>query len=711
MLTSFRHPNPTGSLIPPPALRSSWLFTSLAFLMAASALTGAACECTPSPEVSTPSAKDDTESSRSLAQGRLDREPDRAALSDVFDLRVSDRRVSDRQVFDLHPTGTGSETHQAHKRSKKVVEKLTYQQIVDPRRKAPGSVSFQTVGAGGLIRAKRLPLVGRHYRVCKICWNRRTNFGTDELIELMTHAAGEVASRFPRSKLMIGNLSRKKGGRIRWSRSHQAGRDADLMFYVRLRGHRVVSPGFVRFGNGLLRSMTRRYEFDTERNWALVKALITHPTVQVQWIFIADHLRHALLDWGLEHGEPMSLLRKAAVILRQPSDSTPHDDHAHVRIYCSRQDRLEGCLNTGPYWQGVETHRAAVAARVQTLLEGLGDNDSKVRVRVIGFLQRLHAPEVAPRIAQTGLVDPSPEVRHAALDALIRWQSHDPRVVDSLLRLVLRPGTGFRVTDPVFEKTTLASLLSSAPPPDEEKDPQKTKKSAKTREVFDAHRTPHQIRRAYVALSEIESPRIIAFFRAGLTSKRMVGRSRRYRASLPEPLLAAWAAKSQAPTELVGDLIRTLGHPRPDVRQAAAETLRKTTNHSLGVKWARAMGATVLRKHASRWRKWWSIHSHLSRRQLVVDGFRQVRPRLRRYADLEDPWALRNLIALTRYPTFRGDNAHELLRELTGVRAKDRLPAERHRWWVHWWRSAYPHLVKERRAAGPLARKESTKKR
>ncbi|MEO8214535.1 MAG: hypothetical protein ABI560_15140, partial [Myxococcales bacterium] len=40
-------------------------------------------------------------------------------------------------------------------------------------------------------------------------------------------------------------------------------------------------------------------------------------------------------------------------IIRQPSDSEPHDDHMHVRIYCDPNDRALGCSDHGPvrWWK------------------------------------------------------------------------------------------------------------------------------------------------------------------------------------------------------------------------------------------------------------------------------------------------------------------------------------------------------------------------
>jgi hypothetical protein len=41
-----------------------------------------------------------------------------------------------------------------------------------------------------------------------------------------------------------------------------------------------------------------------------------------------------LLDHARAIGEPEGLIDLAAASMSQPSDSAPHNDHMHVRIYC-----------------------------------------------------------------------------------------------------------------------------------------------------------------------------------------------------------------------------------------------------------------------------------------------------------------------------------------------------------------------------------------
>ena len=79
-----------------------------------------------------------------------------------------------------------------------------------------------------------------------------------------------------------------------------------------------------------------------------LKELLTAPEAPVQWIFIYQPLANRLIDHAQQLGEPEALIARARRTLRQPGDSARHDDHMHVRIYCSATDRAYGCVDIGP---------------------------------------------------------------------------------------------------------------------------------------------------------------------------------------------------------------------------------------------------------------------------------------------------------------------------------------------------------------------------
>ncbi|MCU0659253.1 MAG: penicillin-insensitive murein endopeptidase [Polyangiaceae bacterium] len=160
-------------------------------------------------------------------------------------------------------------------------------------------------------------------------------YGVPELIDVVQRAAGKVAKDFPRSVLIVGDLSGREGGPIHGHNSHQNGRDIDLGFYILDEEQRfTTSEVFVHFDSRGKHFGDRTLQFDDLRNWALVQALLTDEQVEVRTIFIAAWLRDRLLRTAMEFGASKELLNRASGLLIQPPNSPPHDDHFHVRISC-----------------------------------------------------------------------------------------------------------------------------------------------------------------------------------------------------------------------------------------------------------------------------------------------------------------------------------------------------------------------------------------
>jgi len=184
---------------------------------------------------------------------------------------------------------------------------------------------------------RTLPL--RHARRC-------LHWGTPRLVATLQRAAEAVRQSSPGSPpLGVGNLSRARGGPIHpYSRSHQAGRDADLAFYqLDEKDKPIPAEDLLSFDErGHADSGKRR--FDTRRNWLLVRALLEDKEVDVQWIFISLPLRQTLLEEARRLKEPAWLLERAERVLHQPTDSRPHDDHFHLRIRCTPEERSAGCV-------------------------------------------------------------------------------------------------------------------------------------------------------------------------------------------------------------------------------------------------------------------------------------------------------------------------------------------------------------------------------
>jgi penicillin-insensitive murein endopeptidase len=218
------------------------------------------------------------------------------------------------------------------------------------------SVSWGRGNGGRLLNARQLPRRGDGFRIPPTWATRGLNYGTDEMIDLLVYLGRRMHQEYPDAEIAVADISRQRGGGSRWHRSHQTGRDVDILFLAvdelgrpartdsmrHLLADGATEP--IRDRNG---KRLRTLYFDVERNWYLVRSVIENPVARVQYVFLYDPLRQMLLDHACAIGEPPDIILQASHILRQPSDSANHDDHFHVRIYCERSDRHLGCRDRG----------------------------------------------------------------------------------------------------------------------------------------------------------------------------------------------------------------------------------------------------------------------------------------------------------------------------------------------------------------------------
>ena len=212
---------------------------------------------------------------------------------------------------------------------------------------------------------KRLPVRGRGYRV-GTTWRERNNlYGAEELVVAVQRASAKIHFRWRRAQLGVGDLSPISGGRSPWHASHQSGRDIDLIFYSRDEEGKLLAPPDLemihydrrgrafkpRYVRSIAEENWEKRRFDEERNWYLVEALLLDPDIRIQWIFVSYGLKARLLRWARQHDRPEWMIEYARLVLQQPGRSARHDDHFHVRIYCSRRDRLYGCEDSGVIWK------------------------------------------------------------------------------------------------------------------------------------------------------------------------------------------------------------------------------------------------------------------------------------------------------------------------------------------------------------------------
>lgn len=229
------------------------------------------------------------------------------------------------------------------------------------------SLSLGTHAQGALIGAVALPEQGDGYLIHPDWRKRERNFAVEELVNGLTRSFAKVQQTSPGSVAYVGDLSPRRGGRSSLHHSHESGRDVDVFFYATFADGTQLEglPAMLRFasdgratawstGSGRrIHDSLPEARFDQHRTWVLVAALISDPDIEVQWIFMHQPLIDLCLQEAERVGADPALLARAREILRQPSDSQPHDDHMHVRVFCPAHTRMFGCLDKGPrrWWK------------------------------------------------------------------------------------------------------------------------------------------------------------------------------------------------------------------------------------------------------------------------------------------------------------------------------------------------------------------------
>ena len=199
------------------------------------------------------------------------------------------------------------------------------------------SAALGTSGDGTLRHPAALPFEGDGYAVPAPWRARHANYGTETLVGVVARAARTAAREVPGGTAAVGDLSHRAGGQSVQHRSHQDGRDVDIFYYA-LDGEgrpARLTDAMVHFGpdghavrwsppQGT-RAPARplpAYRFDARRNWAFVRALITDPGAEVQWIFMQRGLGASAAgeEAAATVGDDPALLARAAYIIHEPSD-------------------------------------------------------------------------------------------------------------------------------------------------------------------------------------------------------------------------------------------------------------------------------------------------------------------------------------------------------------------------------------------------------
>ena len=225
------------------------------------------------------------------------------------------------------------------------------------------SVSVGSHSKGALLHGVAMPLAGAGYEVHPDWRGRNHRYATAAVVRWLTGVFRDVDLAIPGSTAYLGDLSGRNGGDAAMHRSHASGRDVDVFYFASAADGTPIHglPAMLHFasdgrairwscgkvGRPIKDSLPNAH-FDAHRNWALVRAMLESPVVEVQWIFIHRDLASLLIAEAEREGTPDATVNRARAVLHQPTDSQPHDDHMHVRVFCDPRERAFGCSDKGP---------------------------------------------------------------------------------------------------------------------------------------------------------------------------------------------------------------------------------------------------------------------------------------------------------------------------------------------------------------------------
>lgn len=459
--------------------------------------------------------------------------------------------------------------------------------------------------------------------------SRNSGWGTKDLVDLILRAASAL-HRLPDHRevpLRVGNLSLRRGGEMRWSHSHRSGRDADILLYLLdHKGNPQLPDDFVTLdARGVGKHKKHEVVFDSARMWRIVAVLLQDSHVQVQHLYLAQPLRQMLLAHARAIGESEGLIQRARLVLSEPAHAGKHDDHMHIRVYCSRDDRMAGCSDDGPRWPWVQGFDHEVRQQVSMLIAELGRPSPDARAKAIERLTWFqHSDERALEALAWIAGHDTPRNRGLATQGLIKLA--EPRAFSFLM------AQSRQVDDPARALGLVQAALAVATPENAaELCGLLAADGGEFADVFDAA-TRSQVRRAAAQtlrpwlLEEAAEPLVAALDDADPTARRAALKSLEFlanRAFAAPEAAAAWFERardksrlqwmyegfvarglpmSAPPKVLAPKLIALLQDSEPAAAANAHAMLQRMVDHG-------PIEATATESRRQRaWSRWWEVN-------------------------------------------------------------------------------------------------------
>ena len=293
------------------------------------------------------------------------------------------------------------------------------------------SFSIGDTRDGYLINGQPLPAPSLLLRQLPVQYERGIAYGTPNLIKILVDTARTMQKKYPGTIMYLGNMGLREGGDIPYSVSHNSGRDADIAFYLLDEKGKFANPQNMYKQSVHLQARTPEgvYTFDLEKNTTLVETLLTHPKIHVQFIFLAKHLRNAIQRELVQRGASEELLAKFEETVQVQA---AHNDHFHIRIYCSNEDICAGCFDKSLIHEWQEDPEPKRARCISKHVSTIGSDKSSA-IQIAAALQRLALLGAAPDHQSKVLKMVTHEDANVRNAALLAAQTLDSSVVSALV--------------------------------------------------------------------------------------------------------------------------------------------------------------------------------------------------------------------------------------------------------------------------------------